>query len=56
MDDSKVYDVVEQMPSFPGGPQNLMNYLSSHINYPAIALENGIITGKRSGRLLLKKD
>ena len=42
VDDSKVYDVVEQMPSFPGGLQNLMNYLSSHMNYPAIALENGI--------------
>lgn len=42
VDDSKVYDVVEQMPSFPGGQQNLFNYLSSHINYPAAALENGI--------------
>ena len=27
-------DVVEQMPSFPGGPQALLNYLSEHINYP----------------------
>ena len=42
VDDSKVYDVVEQMPSFPGGQQNLFNYLSSHINYPAAALKNGI--------------
>ena len=42
VDDSKVYDVVEQMPSFPGGQQNLINYYSSHINYPAAALENGI--------------
>lgn len=42
VDDSKVYDVVEQMPSFPGGQQNLINYYSSHINYPAAALKNGI--------------
>ena len=36
--DNNVYDVVEQMPSFPG----LQNWLASHINYPAVAEENGI--------------
>ena len=35
----KVYDIVEQMPSFPGGPAELMKWLSSHVQYPAIAID-----------------
>ena len=34
--------LVEQMPQFPGGEAALMKYLSSHINYPTMAAENGI--------------
>ena len=41
-EENKVFDVVEQMPSFPGGNAALMNYLSSNIKYPVIAEENGI--------------
>ena len=41
-EDNKVFDVVEQMPSYPGGMGALMQYLSSNIKYPAIAEENGI--------------
>lgn len=41
-EENKVFDVVEQMPSFPGGTGALMQYLSSHIKYPAVAEENGI--------------
>ena len=37
----KVYDIVEQMPSFPGGMGALMQYLSSHLKYPVIAEKNG---------------
>jgi protein TonB len=39
---NKVFTFVEQMPSFPGGEEALMKYLSSHIRYPAVARENGI--------------
>lgn len=39
---TKVFDVVEQMPSFPGGNGALMAWLSKNINYPAAAAENGI--------------
>lgn len=39
---NKVFDVVEQMPSFPGGNGALMAWLSKNINYPAAAAENGI--------------
>ena len=41
-EENKVLDVVEQMPSFPGGMSALMNYLNNNIKYPVIAEENGI--------------
>lgn len=39
---NKVFTFVEQMPSFPGGQQALMQYLSRHIHYPTAAREDGI--------------
>jgi protein TonB len=39
---NKVFDVVEQMPSYPGGNNALMSYLSSNIKYPVVAQENGV--------------
>lgn len=38
----KVYDVVEEMPSFPGGQSALMQYLGNNIQYPVEAQENGV--------------
>lgn len=40
--EEKVFDVVEQMPQFPGGDAALFEYLSTHIEYPTIAEENGV--------------
>ena len=40
--DNKIFDVVEERPSFPGGDAALMQWLSSNIKYPVIAAENGI--------------
>ncbi len=42
VEDTKVFEVVEQMPQFPGGDAALMQFLSSNIRYPAVAEENGI--------------
>ena len=39
-DSNRVYDVVEQMPSFPGGISGLRTYLNQNIRYPAEAQEN----------------
>lgn len=39
---TKVFDVVEEMPSFPGGQAALMSFLSSNIKYPVVAQENGV--------------
>jgi protein TonB len=40
-DAGKVFTVVEEMPSFPGGEEKLFEYLAK-IKYPSIARENGI--------------
>lgn len=41
-EEAKVYNVVEQMPSFPGGEAALLKYVNTHIKYPAIAQEQEI--------------
>lgn len=41
-EETKVFEVVEQMPSFPGGAGALMQYLGSNIKYPVVAEENGV--------------
>lgn len=46
-EETKVFEVVEQMPSFPGGQAALLQYLSNNIKYPQIAMENGV-----SGRVI----
>ena len=38
----KVFDVVEVMPSFPGGQGALIQYLNSHVQSPVVAQANGI--------------
>jgi len=42
VDTTDIYDVVEQMPQFPGGADALMKYLTENIHYPIIAFENGV--------------
>lgn len=40
--EDRIFDVVEEMPSFPGGQGELMAYLSTNIEYPVVAKENGV--------------
>ena len=42
VEEEKVFDVVEQMPSFPGGNGALFEWLSKNIKYPVVAEENGV--------------
>ena len=44
-----IYDVVEQMPSFPGGSKALMEYLDKNIKYPVSAQKNLL-----EGRVILQ--
>lgn len=34
VDEDKVYDVVDEMPSFPGGPKAMFDYLAENVQYP----------------------
>ena len=52
-EDTKVFDVVEQMPSFPGG--NVMAWLSQNLKYPVIAAENGV-QGRVVVQFVVEKD
>jgi protein TonB len=38
----EVFQIVEQMPEFPGGEIALRNYIAEHLKYPASAQEMGI--------------
>lgn len=40
--EDKVFTSVEQMPQFPGGEGALLKYISDHIKYPTIAMENNV--------------
>ncbi len=42
VEEEKVFDVVEQMPMFPGGQGELLKWLSSNVKYPVVAQENGV--------------
>ena len=35
----QVFEIIHQMPDFPGGDQELTKYLSTHLHYPALAKE-----------------
>lgn len=39
---NKVFDVVEEMPHFPGGAAALQAFLKSNTKYPVVAQENGV--------------
>ena len=41
-DDNVVFQVVEKMPSFPGGDAALFKFLGDNVKYPVIAQENGV--------------
>lgn len=41
-EENKVFDVVEEQPSFPGGQGALKAWLNDNIKYPVVAAENGI--------------
>lgn len=39
--EEKVFDMVEQMPTFPGGQAELLSFIRKNLKYPTIAQENG---------------
>lgn len=51
----ETFMVVEQMPEFPGGIQELMSFLSKNIKYPKAAQKNGI-QGRVIVQFVVEKD
>ena len=41
-DEGQIFQVVEQMPEFPGGMEALMKYLQKNIKYPSRAQDNNV--------------
>jgi len=54
-DDDRIYDVVEQMPSFKGGQGTLMKWIASNLNYP-VAAEEQQIEGRVLVQFVVEKD
>lgn len=40
--EAEIFTIVEEQPTFPGGEEKLMEYLSKNISYPPMAKESGI--------------
>ena len=51
----KVFDVVEQMPEYPGGIQALFEYLSQNVKYPSDA-ENQKVEGRVIATFIVETD
>ena len=51
--DTEIFMVVEDMPGFPGG--NVQQWISKHVKYPVLAMENGI-QGKVYVQFVIEKD
>ena len=49
------FDVVEQMPEYPGGPKALMEFLNNNVQYPAEAEKAGI-QGRVIATFVVEKD
>ena len=50
-----VFDVVEEMPQYPGGPQALFKFLGENVHYPAEAEKAGI-QGRVIATFVVEKD
>ena len=55
IDDRKVFDVVEDMPAFPGGQEALFKFINEKLRYPKEAEEHGI-QGRVICNFVVEKD
>jgi len=51
----KIFRHVEQMPEFPGGQVELMEFINANLRYPAAAIKNGI-QGRVTVQFVVTKD
>lgn len=48
-EEPKVFEIVEQMPSYPGGETEMMRFIGDNLKYPVVAQESGI-----QGRVVIR--
>lgn len=48
-------DLLEHMPKFPNGTKSIVDFLTTHTHYPAVALENNVL-GKATINFTIMKD
>ena len=53
--EDKVFDAVEQQPSFPGGQGAMFSYIRNNLRYPQKAAENAV-EGRVSVKFIVEKD
>lgn len=53
--ENKVFDIVENMPEFPGGMGALNKFLRENVRYPVVAQENGV-QGRVTIQFVVEKD
>ena len=54
-DKNGVYQIVEEMPQFPGGETKLMEYIAKNLTYPQEARDKGI-DGRVFVAMVIEKD
>ncbi len=42
VEEEQIFTIVEEMPTFPGGDEQLMKYLQNSVKYPQMAIDAGI--------------
>lgn len=55
VNEEEIFEIVESQPSFPGGMEKLMQWLSKNLRYPASAQENNI-QGRVICQFVVNKD
>lgn len=54
-EDDEIYEMVEEMPEFPGGMAECMKFIGKNLQYPSISEENGV-QGKVIVTFVVNKD
>ena len=54
-EDNNTYEVVEEMPKYPGGTEAMMAFIGQHLQYPSVSIENGV-QGRVVVQFVIEKD
>lgn len=54
-EDNDTYEVVEEMPKYPGGTEAMMAFIGQHLQYPSVSIENGV-QGRVVVQFVIEKD